>query len=254
MTGGTGTVADRAPAAPVLPGHDDVGVPLREAPAWERRLRYALAALLTAYLAFSVYESVRRPTELRGNDQYGALLNAVHAGEVVRVDDTRDDHVLWQRVDGDVFADRRELGIDVRASVEAQRSAVRDPRAVRFEPIDAPPLERRPWQDWGEGAGVFALFVMLASAPATPRHATRWGWFWIGLTGVGGVAYLLLSGSRTRTSPQRPEAYWGAHGFVVLVVFLIALTFVRAVVLPDRPDGARGPTTVPPVRATFSVR
>jgi hypothetical protein len=235
------------------PADADVAEPLRDAPAWERRLRYALAALLTAYLAFAAYEGARRPTEVEGF-RYDALLTAVQADEVVRVDDTRDDYVLWQRADGAVFAERGMHGIDVRATVEAQRAAHANPRVVRYEPIGAPPLERPEWQSWVEWVGVVALFAMLASAPATPRHATRWAWFWVGLTGVGGVAYLLLSGSRTRTSKQRPEAYWGAHGLLVAVGLAVSLAFAREVVRPDQPPRRHGPGTVELVQTGTSAR
>lgn len=73
------------------------------------------------------------------------------------------------------------------------------------------------WWDTTRGLGTILMFVLLATGPE-PRHATRWGWLWVCATGVGIVAYLLLSGSRRRTVVADPRRLTGGEGFAVLLV------------------------------------
>lgn len=198
---------------------------------------------------------------------YAPLVNDVAAGRVVAIDDTRDDHILWRTNDGEVYVDLRydPVDVDLRASVAAQPYASSNPAPIRYERID----------DGLPGAGTvsgvhglgdvvdiagaaFVLLglVMIGTGPE-PRHLTRWGWFWLSVTGVGLLAYLLLSGSRRRTGPA--DARRRAGGVVGFVGTWVGIAVLACFTIPlrnatVRPNEGLHPGTVAPGTAEFLER
>jgi hypothetical protein len=247
-TGATARFEDRTAGPNVLPPDVDLAAPLRDASRFERVLRCLLAALVAAALGFTFYESVRGPTVVESHTIYAALLNAAGAGQVTRIDDTRDAYVVWKQTDGHVYAQRAYDLVDLRASVAAQPYVRAHPGSIRYGPIAARPVVKPERRRVARALGTMAILLAIVTGPA-PRHFTRWGWLWICGTGVGVVPYLLLSGSRRRTAPARPWRRDGVFGAAVAVVYALAATLVTSAVVPDPPSGHLAPGIVEPVVA-----
>jgi hypothetical protein len=247
VTGATERFEDRTLPPLVLPPDEEVAAPLRDASRGERLFRCLLAALVVAYLGFTAYESLRRPTVVTGGGSaYQSLLDAANTGRVTRIDDSGADYVLWRHANGHVYAHPIVYGVDLRASVAAQPYVRAHPRSVTYAPIAASAIRKQPWRDVAEPLAGIALLLWLVTGPP-PRHLTRWGWFWIVATSVGTVPYVLLSGSRYRTVTTRPRRRNGAFGVAVAVAFSVAAALARHAIAPDQPGHSHAPGTVPAV-------
>lgn len=226
-------------------------VPLSEASRTERIVHYVLAAILVGLLVVEVSDWLRRPHLVHDSTPYTALLNDVAAGEATVIDDSGDGYVLWQTRDGTTYAARRRAR-DLRRTIAAQPAIRRDPDAVRFGRIDAPPVDSDNRRRWRETIYFLGALLLVAAGPE-PRHATRWAWFWIARTGFGLLAFLLLGGSRLRTTgeddDEEERRVTGPQAFGALLLLVLAWSFVANFWLA--PDDRRGEPlrrdAVPPV-------
>lgn len=224
--------------------------PLRDGPLWERVLRTILALLLAAWIAHGAVQWFREARLVTGGEVHGALVNDIAEGAVTTIDDSREDLVLWRLRDGEVFAERAfPATVDLRATVAAQPYVRDHPGAVRYGAIDARDPRDRDVGDSADAAVGLAAVLLIVTGPP-PRLATRWGWFWLSGTGVGPVAYLLLSGSRRRTVDDDSPRVGGKAVFAVAVVFAVAM----AVLLSGADDPREGEQRGPGTAAVVQVR
>ena len=173
------------------------------------------AVILAAMLGSLAYEGRRAEgRELLEDAQDGRLRSVVATHEEVR---WRTDALRAFEADLPVYTDGRSYGQHELSGLLA-----------RYAPESDVRVEQRGWirpRLLGSAAGVASLltFLLLLGGPV-PWRANRWGWFWLmGVgreTGVGALAFLLLSGRTPGLpTPRDPSRRLdGLQGFGVSIL------------------------------------
>ena len=89
------------------------------------------------------------------------------------------------------------------------------------------------WVALGALGAVVATVALLTYAPA-PRHATRWGWFWLTTIAapLGALAYLLMSGVTSRAyEPGAGRRLTGGRALLLALIVELAAGVVLGAVL-----------------------
>lgn len=252
MTTQSGELVAPVPAPADRPSPlDRYAAPLREAPAWERALRIGLAIVLVVLAALYVASRLDSATLVeRGGEIYAPLLNDIADGKVRAIDDTRDDYLLWRAAEGGttrVYAERRYDIVNLRATIDAQPFVEANPGAIRYERIDAVIRDDRDDSTRGLDALLVLTVIALVTFGPEPRRINRWGWYWVALSGVGLVAYLMLSGSYVRTEDAEPppDRLRGRDVFLLAITSWILLAFASNALIDarERPGGVPGAGT-----------